>query len=61
MHPSKKTIRSKGSCKLRFIQVYNTIPKSMEWLIVNYVVNVTRTTLPRFYIFREKKIRNDYI
>jgi hypothetical protein len=27
-------------------QVYNIIPKYREWLIVNYVVNVARITLP---------------
>jgi hypothetical protein len=41
--------------------VYNTIPKSKEWLSVNYEVNVTRTTLPRFYIFRGERICDDYI
>jgi IS4 transposase len=41
--------------------VYNTIPKSREWLIVSYVVNAIRTTLPWFYIFKRKRICNDYI
>jgi hypothetical protein len=41
--------------------VYNIIPKSKEWLTINCVVNVARTTLPRFYIFRREKIRDDYI
>ncbi len=41
--------------------MYNTIPKSKAWLNVNYVVNATRTTLSRFYIFRGEKIRDDYI
>jgi hypothetical protein len=34
--------------------VYNIIPKSKEWLSVNYEINVARTTLPRFYTFRGK-------
>jgi len=42
-------------------QVYNIIPKSKEWLIINYVVNVLGITLPRFYIFRRKMIHDDYI
>jgi len=37
--------------------VYNIIPKSQEWLIMNYVMNATRGVLLRFYIFKhyEKK------
>jgi hypothetical protein len=41
--------------------VYNTIPKSREWLIINCVINAIRTSLPWFYIFRGKKIQDDYI
>ncbi len=41
--------------------VYKTIPKSHECLIVNYVVNVARTVLLRFYIFWRKRMCNDYI
>jgi hypothetical protein len=42
-------------------QVYNTIPKSREWLTINYVVNATGTTMPGFYIFRGKRICDNYI
>ncbi len=42
-------------------QVYNTIPKSKEWLIVNYVVNVVGITLLWFYIFRGKTKCDDYV
>ncbi len=42
-------------------QVYNTMPKSREWLIVNYIINVVGTTLLGFYIFRGEKIHDDYI
>jgi hypothetical protein len=41
--------------------VYNTIPKSKEWLTINYIVNAVGMTLPRFYIFKGGKIQNDYI
>jgi hypothetical protein len=41
--------------------VYNTILKSRDWLMVNCVVNAIGTSLPRFYIFRGKRIRDDYI
>ncbi len=41
--------------------MYNIIPKSKEWLIVDYVVNVIGTTLPGFYIFRGERIYDDYI
>ncbi len=41
--------------------MYNIIPKSKEWLIINYVVNVVRTTLPGFHIFKGENIRDDYI
>jgi hypothetical protein len=43
-------------------QVYNTIPKFKEWLtIYKYFVDPVGTTLPRFYIFKGKRIQNDYI
>jgi len=41
--------------------LYNIILKSKEWLTINCVVNATRTTLPRFYIFRKERICDDYI
>ncbi len=41
--------------------MYNTIPKSREWLIVNCVVNAIGTSLLRFYIFSGKRIHDDYI
>jgi hypothetical protein len=41
--------------------VYNTIPKSREWLIIKCVVNAVGTTLPRFHIFFKKSIRDNYI
>jgi len=41
--------------------VYNTIQKSKEWLIINCVVNATKITLLRFYIFKGEKIHDDYI
>jgi hypothetical protein len=33
-------------------QIYNTIPKSREWMIVNCVVNAARGVLHSFYIFK---------
>lgn len=41
--------------------VYNNIPKSQEWLIVNCEIKATWSILPRFYIFKEKILRNNYI
>ncbi len=41
--------------------VYSTIPKSWEWLIVNRVVNVGRATLFAFCIFRDSRMLEDYI
>ncbi len=41
--------------------IYNTILKYQEWLIIHYVVNVVRSTLPRFYIFKREQMKNDYI
>jgi hypothetical protein len=32
-------------------QVYNNIPKSREWLTINCAMNVTRRSIPWFYIF----------
>jgi len=42
-------------------QVYNTIPKSKEWMTINYVINVVGGIFFSFYIFKGEKIRNDYI
>ncbi len=42
--------------------MYNIIPKSKEWLtIYNYFFAAAGTTLPRFYIFKGKRIQNNYI
>ncbi len=41
--------------------IYNTIFKYQEWLIIHYVVNVTRSTLPWFYIFKREKMKDNYI
>jgi hypothetical protein len=42
-------------------QVYNTIPKSREWMIINYIVNAVGGVLLGFYIFRGERTRKDYI
>jgi hypothetical protein len=36
-------------------KVYNTIPKSREWLIVSCVINAIGSILLGFYIFKGKK------
>jgi hypothetical protein len=41
--------------------IYNSIPKSWEWLIVNCVVNAAKSVIPGFYIFKGEKLRDDYI
>lgn len=41
--------------------VYNIIPKSWEWLIINCVINATSVILLRLYIFIGERLRNDYI
>jgi hypothetical protein len=43
----------------RFNVVLN--PKSWEWLIINYEVNVARGVLIGFNIFRGERLRHDYI
>jgi hypothetical protein len=35
--------------------VYSTIPKSWEWLTIDYEINVVRGVIPKFYIFREER------
>jgi hypothetical protein len=35
--------------------IYKTIPKSWEWLIINYAINVVGEVMPRFYIFKSEK------
>jgi hypothetical protein len=41
--------------------IYNIIPKFQQWLIVNYVMNVTNGIMLGFYIFKGEKLENDYI
>jgi hypothetical protein len=56
-HQSKaRVLAKKGSH-----QGYNTIPKSKEWIIINYAVNVTKGSLLRFYIFKGERIKDIYI
>jgi hypothetical protein len=43
------------------LQVYNTIPKFREWLIVNCIVNASGVFKKRFYIFRDEGIKDGYI
>jgi hypothetical protein len=42
-------------------QVYNTIPKSKEWLIITYAINDAWGFLLRFYIFKGERIKDNYI
>jgi len=42
-------------------QIYNIIPKFQQWLIINYVVNVTNGIMLGFYIFKGEKLKNDSI
>jgi hypothetical protein len=41
--------------------IYNTIPKFQKWLTINCVVNVVKGVLLGFYIFRNERVRDDYI
>ncbi len=41
--------------------MYNTIRKSREWLTIKCVVDVAKTTLPRFYISSGERICDDCI
>ncbi len=41
--------------------IYSTIPKFQEWLIRNGVVNAIGGALPRFYIFKSEKLKDDYV
>jgi hypothetical protein len=56
-----KTVKSKGSNKMRLTLGVQHYTKSKEWLTINYVVNVGKTTLSRFYIFRGERIHDDYV
>jgi len=42
-------------------QVYNTIPKSKEWLTINCAMNAIEGLILRFYIFQGERIRDDCI
>jgi len=41
--------------------VSSIIPKSLEWLTINCVVNDRKGVLFCFYIFRGEKLKDDYI
>lgn len=41
--------------------VCNTIPKSREWLIIIFFVNVAGVALFAFYIFKGSRMQEDYI
>jgi hypothetical protein len=60
MNPSRAIIRGKSIGKKRF-QSNSTIPRSREWMMVNYVVNATKNYLLGFYIFKGGWIRDNYI
>jgi len=51
MDSNKVLVNSYSFGKKSSHQVYNTISRSKEWLIVNYTINATRSSLPSFYIF----------
>jgi hypothetical protein len=57
----RRQLKARVLAKQGSQHMHNTIPKSKEWLIVNCVVNATRTSLLGFYIFRRERIHNDYI
>jgi hypothetical protein len=42
-------------------QVYSTIPKSKEWLTINFAMNALEGLILRFYIFQGERIKDDYI
>jgi len=41
--------------------VYNTIPNSWEWLIINCVINVASVAFHAFYIFKGSRMWKGYI
>jgi hypothetical protein len=45
----------------RLNTIYRTIPKSCEWLIINFEIIVVVGVLPRFNILRGDKLQDDYI
>jgi hypothetical protein len=52
---------AKVLAKQRSQQVYNTIPKSKEWLIINDVVKASGGFIPTFYIFKGEKLHDNHI
>ena len=55
------TIKGKISSKKGSKKVYNTIPKFKECRIVNFFINATSFFLPKFFIFKGERIKDDYI
>jgi hypothetical protein len=41
--------------------IYNTIPRSREWLTINYAINDVIANLLRFYIFKGERLQDNYI
>ncbi len=58
---TRRQLGTKVIAKKGFHQVYNIIPKSREWLTINYVVNATGGSILGFYIFWGERIKGDNI
>jgi hypothetical protein len=60
IQPSRQS-RTKVLAKKESNAIYKTIPKSWEWLTKNCAINAIGEVLPRFYIFKNERLRNNYI
>jgi hypothetical protein len=58
---ARRQLGAKVLTKRGSYQLYNTIPKSKEWLTINCVMNAVGGLIPIFYIFRGERIKDDYI
>ncbi len=52
--------RTKTMARKKSNVVYNTIPRSWEWLIINCVVKVIRGVLLGLKKFKGEKLQDDY-
>jgi len=56
---SKQISKGTSASKKTSNALYSTIPKSQEWFIINYIINVTSGNLLAFYIFRGEQLQDN--
>jgi hypothetical protein len=54
---ARRQLRTNVSVRKKTNVVYSSIPKSWEWLIIDYTINTTCMVLLGFYIFKTEILK----